>query len=70
MSGGASFGSYEGGAFQQLINLLPSAETQYNVVVGISAGSLNSLCLAMNPVGQEVAASALMYKIYYDLQGS
>lgn len=70
MEGGASFGSYEGGAFQAVVNLLPPEEVQYNAVVGISAGSLNALILAMFPLGQEQPAAQLMHQVFFDLNGS
>lgn len=68
--GGASFGSYESGAFQGLVNLLPPEEVQYNVAVGISAGSLNSLLLSIFPIGQEQQAASLMHEVYANLNGS
>ncbi|CAG9330900.1 unnamed protein product [Blepharisma stoltei] len=70
MQGGASFGSYEGGVLTAMVNLLPPTEVQYNAVVGISAGSLNSLLLAIFPMGQELNATQLIYNVYYNLDGA
>ena len=46
MSGGGSWGVYESGVFDALVSLLPAEEVAYNVVIGISAGSINSMGIA------------------------
>ena len=68
--GGGSYGSYEAGAFTGLVNNLPAAEVSYYAVVGISAGSLNSIAISQFPQGSELAASAFINNTWLTLNGS
>lgn len=45
MSGGGDKGPYQAAVFSELVNLLPLEEVTYDVLVGVSAGALNSLSL-------------------------
>jgi len=69
-SGGGSFGSYEAGVFNQLVNMMPAQEVMYNAVVGISAGSFNSFAISQFQLGQEPAAAALAKSLWLNLNGS
>ena len=68
--GGGSLGSYEAGVFYGLVNNLPAAEVAYDVVVGISVGSLNSDSIAQFAKGSEIAASNFLVNTYLTLNGS
>lgn len=68
-SGGGSHGAYESGALLGLLSILPATETMYNVSVGISAGSLNTLGLSMYPIGEEIAAAAYINNTWQTLHG-
>jgi len=47
MSGGANRGAYEAGVVHGLSHLLNGTDAYYDVVSGVSAGSLNSAAIAM-----------------------
>jgi predicted acylesterase/phospholipase RssA len=47
MSGGANKGAYEAGVVHGLSHLLNGTDAYYDVVSGVSAGSLNSAAMAM-----------------------
>ena len=47
MSGGANRGAYEAGVIHGLSNLLNGTDAYYDVVTGVSAGSLNTAALSM-----------------------
>lgn len=68
--GGGSYGAYEAGVFSGLVNNLPAAEVNYYAVVGISAGSLNSMGIAQYPQGSEIAAADFLITTYLSLNGS
>ena len=70
LSGGGSYGSYESGAISALVNSLPPSETAYDTIVGISAGSINSLGLSMFAQGQESQGSQYIERVWLNLNGS
>ena len=53
LSGGASNGAWEIGVLWGLINYGIASDYEYDVVTGVSVGSINSLFLAGWPLGQE-----------------
>ena len=55
MSGGGSFGAYEAGVLWGLVkNAEDSIDFEYDVVSGVSAGSINSLMVSLWPIGEEM----------------
>lgn len=46
LEGGGDRGIYHAGAFDQLVELLPAGEVAYDMITGISVGSLNALALS------------------------
>ena len=60
LSGGGALGAYEGAVFMGLVNNLPIEDVTYDVVVGVSAGALNTLGLSgYEPADAENAAEFL-----------
>ena len=53
MSGGANNGSWEAGVLWGFVNYGNASDFEYDVVTGVSVGSLNSLFVAGYPKGQE-----------------
>ena len=51
MSGGGSNGAWEAGVVWGLVHYGNSEEFQYDVVSGISAGSINAAAMAGFPLG-------------------
>lgn len=60
LSGGGSHGAFEAGAISALAYNLPNNESEYNVVVGISAGAINSLGFSHFPLGEEQEAAKFL----------
>jgi len=59
-SGGGDKGSFEAGVVQGLVARLPPAERRWNVMTGISAGSIMASAGALFPLGDEVAMADFM----------
>ena len=53
LAGGGDKGSYQAAVLKTLIYNLPPIETQYDVVTGVSAGTLNGAAIAAFKPGQE-----------------
>ena len=53
LSGGGSHGAYEAGVLQSLIQSNPK-DFEYDVVTGVSAGSINALAVSAFEIGDEV----------------
>ena len=70
LSGGGSWGSYEGGVLRSFTNLLSAEETSYNFVVGTSAGAMNSLMMSQYPTGQEKQAVDFMQNLWFNINNS
>ena len=51
MSGGANKGSYEVGVVYGMAHILPEGDTNWDVITGVSAGSLNAVGMSMFPIG-------------------
>ena len=53
LSGGANKGAYEAGVLHGLAHKLDNTEIAWDVVTGVSAGSVNTAGIGMFPVGKE-----------------
>jgi predicted acylesterase/phospholipase RssA len=53
LEGGGDRGAYEAGVIKGLIQGLPVGETAWDVISGVSAGSINGAAIALYPPGQE-----------------
>ena len=62
LSGGGDKGAYEAGVVAGLVQNLPKGEAAWDVVTGISAGSINAAGIATWPVGQEEAMADYLLK--------
>lgn len=60
LSGGGDQGAYEAGVIQGLVDRLPPKERQWDVVTGISAGSIIASGMALFDKGDEVAMAAFL----------
>ena len=70
LSGGGSRGCYEAGALWALVNNLPENEVNWDVISGISAGSLNTSGMSMFPKGKEVDAVELLKNVWMNITGN
>ena len=70
MSGGGSNGAWEIGVLWGLINYGDAADFQYDVISGISAGSINTLALAGWEKGKELEAVQWISDLWKNLHTS
>lgn len=70
LGGGGDRGAYEAGVLKALVELQPAEEVQYDVVTGISAGSLNAAGFCQFPKGQEHAAKEFLIQNWLSIQKS
>ena len=64
MKGGGVHGSYEVGVLKAFFENMDPQEFKYDIVSGVSAGSINAAVLAMYPPGQEKQALDELLQIY------
>jgi len=64
LSGGGSKGAYEAGAVWQLAHSLAPEDVTWDVVSGVSAGALNSAGMSIFAVGEELAMSDWLIKLW------
>ena len=67
MSGGGSNGAWEAGVLWGLMHYDDPKRYQYDVVSGVSIGSVNAAALAMWPIGKEVEASEYLSETWENL---
>lgn len=67
--GGGDKGGYQAGVLKGLSNILPTEELAWNVVTGVSAGSLNGGVFSGFPIGEEYEAIEYMLKAWRDIKG-
>ena len=70
LSGGGSNGAWEMGAFWGFLNYGNPDDFKYDVVSGISAGSINTLLLSSYAVGDEKNAAQRASDMWNDLKTS
>lgn len=70
LEGGGSYGAYQVGALMQLTNTLPNSDLQWNVVSGVSTGSLNAAGVSLFPMGQESEMVQFLKNVWLSLNGT
>ena len=70
LSGGGDKGSYQASVLTTLIDLLPEIETQYDVISGISVGSLNGATFSTFPKGQEKHFKEFVMDVWHSVNFS
>ena len=53
VAGGGAKGAYEIGAIHELVNTLDSPDSHYDVISGVSVGSINAAGAGLFGVGEE-----------------
>ena len=69
LEGGGDKGAYQAGAIKGLVDNVPNGETQWDVVTGISVGSMDAAALALFDVGNESNAADYLVQTWRDIQG-
>ena len=67
LRGGGTKGAYEVGVIQSFYDNLPKEEIQYDVVVGVSIGSINAGTIGIYEKGREDEALAGLHKYWSSL---
>ena len=70
LSGGGSNGAWEVGAFWGFLNYGNPDDYKYDVVSGISAGSINTLALSVWEIGKEKEAAQWVSDLWKNLKTS
>ena len=70
LEGGGSLGAYQVGALIGLTQQMPGPDIEWNVVTGISTGSLNAVGLSLFPMGQETEMAQFLKEIWLSLNGT
>ena len=67
LSGGGAKGAYEVGALHQLTRMLKSPESHYDVVSGVSVGSINAAGVALFGIGEEKEMANFLVNLWKKL---
>ena len=65
LSGGGGLGAYQVGALGFMLGVL---KKQYQIIRGVSVGSVNGAMVAMTPIGKEPEAAAVLDKMWRELR--
>ena len=69
LQGGGDKGSYQTGALQAIVDNLPQSDIEWDIVSGISVGSINAFAISLFPKGQEKEALDYMVSLWEDIKG-
>ena len=70
LSGGGSNGAWEAGVFWGFLNYGNPEDFKYDVLSGISAGSINAIALAAWEIGKETEAAQWLSDLWNNLHNS
>lgn len=68
LQGGGDHGAYQAGAIKGLVYNLPSDKVKYDIITGISAGTLNGAGFSLFDVGQEKEAADFLISIWRSIE--
>jgi len=66
--GGGTKGAFQAGAFKAMVELLDPKEVQYDVIAGVSVGSVNGMLLAATAIGKEKEAAEKLSKLWATIE--
>lgn len=70
LEGGGDKGSYEVGVLKAFVEFLPAEEVMYDVITGVSVGSINAMAIALHQIGDEPTAINWMLDLWGKLTSS
>ena len=70
LSGGGSNGAWEAGVIYGFANYGNASDFEWDVISGVSAGSINALAIAVKPIGQEKSMSEWLSNLWLNLKNS
>ncbi len=68
LEGGGDKGAYQAGAIHKLVNSLPNEDVQWDIISGISVGSLNGITLSLFEKGQEKEAAEKVLELWRSIK--
>ena len=70
LEGGGDAGAYQVGVLKAFAENLPRSDIEYDIVTGVSVGSINAMGLALHDKGKESDAIDWMLKLWSELNSS
>lgn len=70
LEGGGDMGSYQVGVLKAFVDNLPKEDLMYDVITGVSVGSINAMAIALHAIGDEKTAVNWMYEMWGQLTSS
>ena len=70
LSGGGGRGGYEAGVLSSLSTSPKSPNMKYNIITGISIGSVNAGLLSQFPIGEEQAMASYLLDLWQSINGT
>ena len=70
LSGGGSNGAWEAGVVYGFANYGNPSDFEWDVISGVSAGSINALAISVQPIGQEKSMSQWLSDLWRNLKTS
>ena len=70
LSGGGSNGAWEAGVIYGFANYGNPSDFEWDVISGVSAGSINALAISVQPIGQEKSMSEWLSNLWRNLKSS
>jgi predicted acylesterase/phospholipase RssA len=64
LEGGGDMGSYQVGVLKAFVDNLPASEVKWDVVTGVSVGSINAAAIGLHAIGQEKEAIDWMVNLW------
>jgi predicted acylesterase/phospholipase RssA len=69
LEGGGDKGAYQSGAIKGLVENVPNGETQWDVVTGVSVGSMDAAAIAIFEIGKEKEAAEYLIDNWRNIKG-
>ena len=64
LEGGGDMGSYQVGVLKAFVDNLPKEEVEWDVITGVSVGSINAASISLHEIGQEKVAIDWMLSLW------
>lgn len=70
LEGGGDLGSYQVGVLKSFVDYLPEEETAWDVITGVSVGSINAVAIGLHDIGDEKEAIYWMVGLWESISRS
>ena len=69
LEGGGDKGAYQSGVLKGLVDSIPSEDIQWDVITGVSVGSIDAIAIATYDLGKESEATDFLIETWRDIKG-